>query len=146
MSQPAAKRARTEPAPAGNGGSGGRGDHPGSNASLPGHAANANTTAAAATAEASADSGIFRDTPSMLLGHENVVNALAWTQDGGRLCSGSMDRTLKLWDPGHGQRGKAMCVRTLRHAAADFFEPHEVPGGGDQITFKRSMIGYVLIY
>ncbi|KAJ5640336.1 uncharacterized protein N7484_008198 [Penicillium longicatenatum] len=40
---------------------------------------------------------------SILEGHGDSVNSIAWSQDGRRLASGSDDNTVRIWDPATGQ-------------------------------------------
>ena len=42
--------------------------------------------------------------PIVLEGHENVVSALSFSDDGKQLCSASWDRTVRVWDTSSGRQ------------------------------------------
>ncbi len=54
--------------------------------------------------------------PSVLSAHKGGVTSLAFSADGRRLCSGSQDKTVKIWENGrvlrslHGHAGPVLCV------------------------------------
>ena len=49
------------------------------------------------------------DEMKMLSGHSNQVTCVAWSRDGKRLASGSIDQTIRIWDP-----ATSLPIRTLR--------------------------------
>jgi WD40 repeat protein len=59
------------------------------------------------------------------LGHHFTVTALAFSPDGKTLASGSVDRTIKLWDVTSGRE-----IRTLDNNGAAVFSVVYSPDGG----------------
>jgi len=48
-----------------------------------------------------------------LEGHSRYVNAVSWSSDGSRVCSGSSDKTVRVWEVSSGE-----CIRTLEEPSS----------------------------
>jgi WD40 repeat protein len=82
-------------------------------------------------------------TRHVLRGHQGLVTALAFSQDGGLLATAARDRTIRLWDAATGKPRFALeSAESVQSPEWLLFEPrgHYLISGGQLGTFKHSLL------